>query len=88
MMKKENKPYFEKHSYSFKMIWSLFFVIGLLLNFTGCASPDTDRSLVNDPQMQLGIQNNLQGLNKVSPLTGLRNRNKANGGTACSTCAH
>lgn len=55
----------------------------LTISAAGCASVDIDRSYINDPQMQL------QGPSSVSsPMTGLKNRNQAGGGSSCSVCAH
>ena len=64
-----------------KILWILLLTH---LMITGCASPDLDRSFVNDAQMSLKSPT---GIRDVSPLSGLSARNKAGGGNACSVCA-
>lgn len=51
----------------------------------GCASVETDRSLVNDPQMNLTSGG---AVSNLSPFSGLKSRDKITGGTSCSVCAH
>lgn len=67
-----------------KLIIAIAVIFGSMA-FSGCASLDIDRSLINDPHM-----NTLQGLssNTLSPLSNLKTRSKVNGGNSCSVCAH
>lgn len=59
-------------------------VIATLCLF-GCVSKQIDRNYVNDPLMQI---NKGGSVSDISPLTGLKSRDKSSGGSSCSVCAH
>ncbi len=59
--------------------------IMILIFFSfGCASPEMDRSYVNDAQMSLKGRS---AAAEVSPMSGLNTRKKAGSSSSCSVCA-